>query len=60
MKYNRKRNRYSKIIYNHIGNMQTIPKQQIGGGGGGGGGGGPPRPARGGGGPPRPRFAPAF
>ena len=28
MKYNRKRNRYSKIIYNHIGNMQTIPKQQ--------------------------------
>ena len=33
MKYNRKRNRYSKIIYNHIGNMQTIPKQQIGGAG---------------------------
>ena len=28
MKYNRKRNRYSKIIYNHIENMQTIPKQQ--------------------------------
>ena len=31
MKYNRKRNRYSKIIYNHIGNMQTIPKRQMGG-----------------------------
>ena len=33
MKYNRKRNRYSKIIYNHTENMQTIPKQQIWGGG---------------------------
>ena len=30
---NRKQNRYSKIIYNHIENMQTIPKQQIGGAG---------------------------